>query len=138
MAANQASAQPSRNSLQVRMLVIYSRWVQIFTAKTTQRYVYSVIEGRNEIADQMKIYQTPWFNFTDVSGQQQILRFALEWVILQIPGTKKQRVPLEDVQSSTQNSKSPKRKLDAGGEQSNKRQKREHKRDGTKETSALV
>ncbi len=120
------------------MLVIYSRWVQIFTAKTTQRYVTSVIEGWNEIADQMEIYQTPWFNFTDISGQQQILLFALEWIKLQIPVIKKQRLPLEDVQPSTKNSKLPKRKLDPGGEQSNKRQKREYKRGGKKETSALV
>lgn len=120
------------------MLVVYSRWVQIFTAKTTQRYVTSVIEGWNEIADQMEIYQTPWLDFTDISNQQQILLFALERIKLQSPIIKKQWVPIEDMQSSIQNSSILKRKLDAREEQSDKRPKKEHKRDRAKEKSALV
>ncbi|KAF4613420.1 hypothetical protein G7Y89_g15468 [Cudoniella acicularis] len=123
MAATQASAQPLRNSLEVRMLVVYSRWVQIFTARTTRLYVTSVIQGWNEIADQMEIYQTSWFNFTDISCQQQILLFALEWIDLQSHSLTNPRAPLKEMDPSVQNSKNLKRKYDAVEERSHKRRK---------------
>lgn len=74
----------------------------------------------------MEIYQTPWFNFADLLGQQQVLSFALESNELQSPVISKPRVPLDDVGPSAQNPKPLKRKLNAGWEQSNTRKKREY------------
>jgi hypothetical protein len=103
------------------MLVVYSRWVQIFTARTTRLYITSVIQGWNEIADQMEIYQTSWFNFTDISCQQQILLFALEWIDLQNHSLTNPRAPPKEMGPSVRNSKNLKRKYDVGEERSHKR-----------------
>jgi hypothetical protein len=81
---------------------------------------------------------TPWFNFADLPGQQQVLLFALESNELQSPVINKPRVPLKDIASSAQNPKPPKRKLSAGWEQSNKRKKGEQGRDRAKEASGMV
>ena len=125
-------------SVQVRILVVYSRWVQVFTAKTTRRYVTSIVNGWKDIADHMEISQTPWFNFTDKFGQQQVLLFALEWSELQSPIIRKSRMPLNDMEPHAQNSKFRKRKLDTGREQSDKRQKGEHGGNRAKEASGIV
>jgi hypothetical protein len=103
------------------MLVVYSRWVQIFMARTTRLYVTSVVQGWNEIVDQMEIYQTSWFNFTDISCQQQILLFALEWIDLQSHSLTNPRAPLKEMGPSIRNSKNLKRKYDADRERSHKR-----------------
>lgn len=103
------------------MLVVYSRWVQIFTARTTRLYITSVIQGWNEIVDQMEIYQTSWFNFTDISCQQQILLFALEWIDLQSHSLNNPRALLKEMGPSIRNSKNLKRKYDADEERSHKR-----------------
>jgi hypothetical protein len=95
------------------MLVIYSHWVQVVTAKTTRSYITSIIEGRDDIADLIEISQTPWFNFINVQGQQRILLAALEDIDLQ-SSTKHVGMPLID--STTQHLKSRKRAIASSGE----------------------
>lgn len=69
-------------SNEVRMLVIYSQWVQVMTARTTSSYVTSIIEGRDEIAGRMEIHQTRWLNFVDIVGQRALLLCTLAGVTL--------------------------------------------------------
>lgn len=88
----------------------------------TRSYITSILEGSSVIADQMDIYQTPWFNFTDVPGQQRVLLCALEAVELEPSTSKELRSPLEDIPKNVQQSKPPKRKLYASGGE-NKRTK---------------
>jgi len=106
--------------------------VQIVTAKTTRYYVTSIVEGWENIADQMEIYQTPWFNFMDVLGQQCVLLAAFEATTMQSPNVKA-RVPLRHMVPSEQNSKFSKRKLPTAEEYCNKRKKKKHRQDGPKE-----
>ncbi|KAF8862546.1 hypothetical protein BDZ45DRAFT_686681 [Acephala macrosclerotiorum] len=131
-AVKQASRQPLVNFVEVRMLVVYSRWVQIVTAKTTRSYVTSIVEGWENIASQMEIYQTPWFNFMDVPGQQCVLLAAFEATGMQSPNARA-RVPLRDMVPSEQNSKSSKRELPTAEEYGNKIKKTSHRQDGPKE-----
>lgn len=114
------------------MLVVYSRWVQIVTAKTTRCYITSIVEGWEKIAGQMEIYQTPWFNFMDVPGQQCVLLAAFEATRMQSPNVNV-RVPLKDMVPSEQNSKSSKRKLPTAEENGSKREKTKHGKDDSKE-----
>ena len=92
------------------MLVVYSRWVRIITAKTTLSYITSIVEGWDNIANQMEIYQTPWLNFTTILGQQCVLLAVFESTRMQSPYVKA-RAPLIDTAPSEQNLKSVKRKL---------------------------
>ncbi|KAF4629207.1 hypothetical protein G7Y89_g8939 [Cudoniella acicularis] len=85
-------------------------FVEVVTAKTTRLYVTSIVEGWENITNQMEIYQTPWFNFMDVLGQQCVLLAVFEATRMQSPNVKA-RVPLRDMVPSEQNSKSSKRKL---------------------------
>jgi hypothetical protein len=108
---------------EVRMLVIYSQWVQVITAKTTRSYVTSIIEGWDDIADQMEIYQTPWFNFVDILGQQGLLLCTLAQVELQGPFAKT-RTPLSSI-PNMQSPESRKRTLE-GSSELHERKKRRH------------
>src|SRR3954466_168762 len=102
------------------MLVIYSHWVRIVTAKTTNPYITSIMKGWDSIAGQLEIYQTPWFNFIDIQGQQRVLLCVLEAIELQniIRRPRTFSMDILDVQRLG----SPKRKLD-NGEYYNKRRK---------------
>jgi hypothetical protein len=100
---------------EVRMLVIYSQWVQVITAKTTRSFVASIIEGWDGIADQMEIYQTPWFNFVHILGQQGPLLCTLAEVELQGPFVKT-RTPLSSIPRTTLE----------GSSELHKRKKRRH------------
>jgi hypothetical protein len=113
------------------MLVVYSRWVRIVIAKTTRFYITSIIEGWDDIANQMEIYQTPWLNFMTIMGQQCVLLAVFESTRMQNPV--KARAPLRDMAPSEQNSKSSKRKLPTAEECGNKK-KIKYTPDGTKDT----
>lgn len=106
--------------------------MQIVTAKTTPSYVTSIVEGWENIADQMEISQTQWFNFTDISGQIRVLLAALEATTPQSLPIKKPRLPLGDLEPTAQNFKSPKRKLDTSTEHGNKRRKGNNTGDETR------
>ena len=90
------------------MLVVYSRWVRIFGAKTTRSYITSIVEGWENIANQMEIYQTPWFNFMTFISQQYVLLTLFESTRLK--SLVNIRDPLRDIISSKQNSETLKRK----------------------------
>ncbi|OAF56355.1 hypothetical protein VC83_06882 [Pseudogymnoascus destructans] len=126
----QASRQPLVDSVEVRMMVVYSRWVQIVTAKTTRFYITSIVEGWDNIANQMEIYQTPWFNFMTILGQQCILLAVFESTRMQTPDTKG-RTPLRDMAPREQNLK---HKLPTAEMCGSKKKKIKHKPDGTKDT----
>lgn len=118
------------------MLVVYSRWVQVVTAKTTRFYITSVVEGWDNIANQMEIYQTPWFNFMNIPGQQCVLLAVFESTRMQSPGVKA-RAPLRDMAPREQNAKSSKRKLSTAEKYGNKKKKTKHTH-GTKEALPIV
>ncbi|KAF7921718.1 uncharacterized protein EAE98_008565 [Botrytis deweyae] len=67
-------------TIEVRMIVVYSRWVQIITAKSTQAYITSIINGYNDIAGEMQISQTPWFNFSSILGRHCVLLAVFEGI----------------------------------------------------------
>ncbi|THV43733.1 hypothetical protein BGAL_0992g00010 [Botrytis galanthina] len=67
-------------TIEVRMIVIYSRWVQIITAKSTQAYITSIINGCDDISGEMQISQTPWFNFLSSSGRHCVLLAVFEGI----------------------------------------------------------
>lgn len=113
------------------MLVVYSRWVQIVTAKTTRFYIASIVEGWDNIANQMEIYQTPWFNFMTILGQQCVLLAVFDSTRIQNPDVMA-RVPLRDMTPREQNLKSSKRKPSAAEKCGNKKIK--NTPDGTKHT----
>ena len=118
------------------MLVVYSRWVRIITAKTTLSYITSIVEGWDNIANQMEIHQTPWLNFTTILGQQCVLLAVFESTRMQSPDVKA-RAPLRDMAPSEQNLKLVKRKLPIAENCGNKKKKLNHITDGTKDTSPI-
>ncbi|KAG9228047.1 hypothetical protein BJ875DRAFT_490303 [Amylocarpus encephaloides] len=132
-AAKQAWRQPHVDLVEVRMLVVYSRWVQIVTAKMTRIYITSIIEGWDNIANQMEICHTPWLNFMTILGQQCVLLAAFESTRIRSPDVEA-RVPLRDMATREQNSKSSKRTLPTAEKCDNNKQKVKHTPDGTKDT----
>ena len=86
----------------MRLLVVYSCWVQILTAKTTPFYIVSILEGWGDIVDKMEIHQTPWFNFLHASGQLWILLSAFENIKLEPCCVTKLRMPLKGIRSNSQ------------------------------------
>lgn len=115
------------------MLVVYSRWVQIVTAKMTRFYITSIFEGWDNIANQMEIHQTPWFNFMTILGQQCVLLAVFESTRMQSPDVKA-RAPLRNMAPREQNLKSSKRNLPTAEKCGNKKKKIKHTPDGTKDT----
>lgn len=108
--------------INVRLLVVYSCWVQVLTAKTTPFHIMSIVEGWEDIVDKMEIHQTPWFNFFHAPGQLRILLSAFETIKLEPYWVTKLRMPLKDIRSNSQ-PKCLKRNLDNGRELGNKRHK---------------
>ncbi|KAF7898037.1 hypothetical protein BELL_1614g00020 [Botrytis elliptica] len=121
-------------TIEVRMIVVYSRWVQIITAKSTQAYITSIINGYNDIAGEMQISQTPWFNFSSILGRHCVLLAVFEGIRVrssdvnvkaQIPDLKA-KVSLVDFTIKEQFSMTRKRKISTTEEyeNGNKRMKR--------------
>lgn len=120
------------------MLVVYSRWVRIVTANTTLSYITSILEGWDNIANQMEIHQTPWLNFTTILGQQCALLAIFELTRMQSPDVRA-RAPLKDMAPSEQSLKSVKRKFPTPKHCGNKKKKKSnHIPDGAKDKSAIV
>ena len=117
-------------SSQVRLVIVYSCWVQVLIANTTPLYVLSLLEGRQNLVDKIEIHQTPWFNFFHPSSQLQLLLAVFEKLRLDLHKVFKMtpyqgiksRMPLKDIQSHTE-SKRPKRKPKIREQLENKKQK---------------
>jgi hypothetical protein len=118
------------------MLVVYSRWVRILTAKTTLSYITSIVEGWDNIANQMEIHQTPWLNFTTILGQQCSLLAVFESTRMRSLDVQA-RAPLRDMAPSEQNLKLGKRKLPTAENGGNNKKKLNHIPDGTKDKSPI-
>ncbi|CAD6442611.1 2856d557-0eb4-4541-88e7-be29367e0041 [Sclerotinia trifoliorum] len=65
-------------TINVRVLIVYSYWVQVVTVTTTPLYIKSIIQGSECIMGKMAIHRTRWFNFLDPSGRLGILLSASE------------------------------------------------------------
>ncbi|KAJ8062399.1 hypothetical protein OCU04_008940 [Sclerotinia nivalis] len=72
-------------TINVRVLIVYSFWVQVVTVTTTPLYITSIIQGSECIVGKMAIYRTRWFNFLDASGRLGIFLSALEDINLELP-----------------------------------------------------
>lgn len=106
------------------MLVVYSRWVRIITAKMTRFYITSIVEGWDDITNQMEIYQTSWLNFMTIVGQQRVLLAVFESTEIQSHDATA-RTPLEDIAPSNQTVRSSKRKPPTAEERGNKKRIRD-------------
>ncbi|KAF7898784.1 hypothetical protein EAF00_005230 [Botryotinia globosa] len=121
-------------TIEVRMIVIYSQWVQIITARSTQAYITSIINGYDNIAGEMQISQTPWFNFLSISGRHCVLLAVFEGIRIQSSDVNVEaqipdlmaKVPRVDFTVKEQNSMTRKRKISITKEygNGNKRMKR--------------
>ncbi|KAF7860272.1 hypothetical protein EAF04_008400 [Stromatinia cepivora] len=118
----QMRRQPLIDSVEVRILAVYSQWVQIITAKTTQSYITSILEGQSNIADEMEISQTPWFDFLSISGQHCVLLAVFESIRMQSSDVKAQ-IPFNDIKLQERHSKSLKRKISTTQEYGNKKKR---------------
>ncbi|KAM0145517.1 hypothetical protein ACHAQE_011227 [Botrytis cinerea] len=113
--------------VQVRMIVIYSRWVQIITAKSTRAYITSIINGFDDIAGEMQISQTPWFNFLSISGRHCVLLAVFEGIRIRSSNVNvkvqisllKTKAPQDDFTIKEQISMTRKRKISTTEEYGN-------------------
>lgn len=99
-------------------------------------YITSIVEGWDNIANQMEIHQTPWLNSTTILGQKCALLAVFESTRMQSLNVEA-RAPLRDMAPGEQNLKSEKRKLPTTEKCDNKKKKSNHKPDGTKDTSPI-
>lgn len=109
------------------MIVIYSRWVQIITAKSTRAYITSIINGFDDIAGEMQISQTPWFNFLSISGRHCVLLAVFEGIRIRSSNVNvkaqisllKTKAPQDDFTIKEQISMTRKRKISTTEEYGN-------------------
>ncbi|KAG4439156.1 hypothetical protein IFR05_005355 [Cadophora sp. M221] len=113
-------------SINLRLLIVYSHWVQVLNVTTTVPYIASIVDGQADIADEMIIYRTLWFNFLDASGQLQALLSTFEGIELEhkveSKGVMRTQVPLQEIKTNAPRQRS-KRRLDNGEELDNQRSK---------------
>ena len=67
---------------QIRLLVVYSSWVQALTADAPLSYIQSLFGGSDYIEGSMEICQSPWFDLLSLAGLERILLYAFESVTL--------------------------------------------------------
>lgn len=121
MAATHCTTLDAEN-INVRLLIVYSFWVQIVAVNTTRSYITSIVKGWKGIADKMEIHQTPWFNFLNADGQLRILLYSFDGIKLEPKKAAKVRVPLQGMKPNVQR-KQTKRKLVNEGDSGSKRRK---------------
>jgi len=122
-------------SINLRLLIVYSHWVQVLNVTTTVPYIVSIVDGQADIADKMIIHRTSWFNFLDTSGQLQALLSTFEGIELE-PKVEPNRamrtqVPLQEITTNAPRQRL-KRRFDNGEELDNQRSKAQrvsHKQD---------
>ncbi|KAG9242732.1 hypothetical protein BJ878DRAFT_155844 [Calycina marina] len=117
---------PDVRSINLRLLIVYSHWVQVLNVTTTVPYIASIVDGQADIADKMIIHRTSWFNFLDGSGQLQALLSTFEGIELE-PHMEPNRamrtqVPLQEITTNASRQRS-KRRFDNGEELDNQRSK---------------
>ncbi|KAH6711039.1 hypothetical protein BKA61DRAFT_108467 [Leptodontidium sp. MPI-SDFR-AT-0119] len=125
MAAKHCAPLDSK-SISLRVLIVYSHWVQVLNVTTTVAYITSIVDGEAAIADKTIVRQTSWFNFLDMSGQLHTLLSTFEGMKLE-PKLEPNRamrtqMPLQEIKPNAPRQQS-KRNLDNGEELENKRPK---------------
>ena len=80
---------------------------------TTVSYIASIVDGWADIADKIIIHRTSWFNFSDASGQLQVLLSTFEGIELE-PKVEPNRamrtqVPLQENTSNVPRQRSKRR-----------------------------
>jgi len=95
---------PDTRSINLRLLIVYSHWVQVLNVTTTVPYITSIVDGEAAVTDKMIVHQTSWFNFLDSSGQLRTLLSIFEGIKLEqkLEPKKAMRIqmPLQEIKTN--------------------------------------
>ena len=68
--------------LQVRLFVVHSYWVQVFSAEAPLSYMKSILEGKSHVKGSLEITESPWISILSLPNIERLLLLAFESVTL--------------------------------------------------------
>ncbi|CZT13059.1 uncharacterized protein RAG0_16654 [Rhynchosporium agropyri] len=115
-------------SIKLRLLIVYSHWVQIVNVATTVSYITSIVDWHADIAGKMIIRRSAWFNFMGPSGQLHVLLSAFEGIELEFePGLTGDTTTKVLLQERSINASQLSKRLLENGEELDKRNSKSQK-----------